>query len=249
MKSLTMKKQLIRDCGMVLVLAGLFYSTPVAWGQFADQILGRASACVTHKYGKKGNVKDGYTIKGEASVPACENDDFGAATSESNATVGPPEAGTKVTTSLAHVDDTASSEVISADSAILYPPNGFQGKRVNVTLTGEYEFDLQGVAGADTGSYILQVIIDDGDACFCLSSDENGHSHSKFKLPFKVKRASDGFLFTVEELVGLEAEAGPDSAVTGSVNVSDLEIELPEGWTSKWVSQQNGYGHQVEQSQ
>jgi hypothetical protein len=244
-----MKDQLLRECGMVLVLAGVFFSTPVAWGQFGDQILGRASACVTHKYGKKGNVKDGYTIKGEASVPACDNDNFGAATSEANATVGPPEAGTKLTTSLAHVDDTASSTVISVDSAILYPPNGFQGKRVNVTLTGEYEFDLKGVTGTDNGSYILQVIIDDGEACFCLFSDEDGHGHSKFQVPFKVKRASDGFLFTVEELLGLEAEGGPDSGVTGSVNVSDLEIELPEGWTSKWVSQQNGYGHQVEQSQ
>jgi hypothetical protein len=56
-------------------------------------------------------------------------------------------------------------------------------------------------------------------------------------------------LFTVVELVGLEAEAGPNTAVTGSVNVNELEIELPEGWTSKWVSQQNGYGHQVEQTQ
>ncbi|HEV8048280.1 MAG TPA: hypothetical protein VGP35_11140 [Terriglobales bacterium] len=135
MKNLKVKTQLLRECGMTLVLAGLFFSTPVAWGQFSDLIMGQASACVTHKYGKKGNVKDGYTIKGEASVPTCENDDFGAAKSEANATVGPPEAGTTVTASTAHIDDTASSEVISVDSAILYPPKWVPGE------TGERDAD------------------------------------------------------------------------------------------------------------
>jgi hypothetical protein len=69
----------------------------------------------------------------------------------------------------------------------------------------------------------------------------NGSGSPHPKLPFEISKSGSSFQFTLTTTVNTAATAG------GSVscNTEGIQLNLPEGWTYTWASDDAGYGRRT----
>ena len=104
-----------------------------------------------------------------------------------------------------------------------------------VTLKGAYQFRIQGVGGTSSGGYAIAWLINNGQVDHVVESASNGHATQHFRLGFKIKKSNGSFNFVLE----ITGVAQVQSGASASFNAYDLVVDLPQGWTYTWASQQS----------
>jgi hypothetical protein len=233
MKSLKAKQQLL------VLLGGLLLGTSVAWAEtpYGDQVFGEAIACKVKPYKKSGTTKTGYNIQGSAKT-SCSN--IGSATAASTATIGPPvisassisQGGAKV------LGGSADATASSFDEAILTPPAGFKGNTVDVILDTGFAFTVKGAKGANYAMWFITWYVN-GKKIHGVQGKTNGSGNLGTYPHFEVKKVGSQFYFTLEIVAGTDA----GKKASASCSTAGIIVSLPQGWSSTWASDLDGYGH------
>jgi hypothetical protein len=225
------------------ILALLLACTSAAWGQaqFEDRIGGAATACSAKEYMKSGNTKGGYTLQGQAKS-SCKT--VGSATSQAKAYIGPPVVSMSASSKRGpkQPGGAAGASGGSMDTAILSPPEGFNGDSVKVVADTGYSFKLQGETEPKTAGWEIDWVVN-GKPIHQVESTSNGNGNVDLKLPFKIQKTSDGFEFTYEVDDAAEATFG----ASASCATAGVVLKLPSGWTYKWASDDAGYANHAMQ--
>lgn len=219
----------------LLGLTGLLLWTATAWGQqpFGDNISGDATACVANSYHAHGSTKHGYDLTGKK-ASSCKQ--VGSANAASGAQIGPPVVNGSAAAKSRIAGASGEGSAISYDTAILTPPQGFQGDSVKVMLESAYQFAASSTGVGVAGYSICWTISDITEHCVEAST---GHGKPKLRLGFNVPGSGSSFQFR------LTIDGDATSVINGlaSFKTFDVELVLPAGWTYSWASDPNRYGH------